>query len=272
MFFEDGVRALLWDPFTKLFQRELPLRPQANGAPDGFIFHLSRCGSTLVSRSFAEAHSTLVLSEPPSLDAMVQSGRTDWLQWMAAALGQSRSAEQTRFFIKLDAWHIRSMSMFREAFPDVPWIFIYRDPMEVMASQMQQPGLHTAPGVMNPEALGMRPEDVTALTRQQWCARVLEGFLVEALRHRGDPKGMFVEYRELPGAICGKIMSHFELRLTPEDEARVRAATLIDAKNPGMVFTGDREEVRQQAESFAQDPSLDRLRGLYRELLDGGAA
>jgi len=58
-----------------------------------------------------------VLSEPPLLDAMVQSGRVEWLQWMVAALGQSRSMEQTRFLIKLDAWHIRSMDLFRAAFP-----------------------------------------------------------------------------------------------------------------------------------------------------------
>jgi len=271
-FFEESVRVLLRDPFTKLFRRELPLRPQEGVAPDGFIFHLSRCGSTLISRSLAAAHSTLVLSEPPLLDAMVQSGRVEWLQWMVAALGQSRSMEQTRFLIKLDAWHIRSMDLFRAAFPDVPWIFVVRDPLEVMASHARQPGLHTAPGAMNPEALGMRAEDITGLTRHQWCARVLEGFLSEALRHRDDPQGIFVEYGELPGAICGKIAGHFGLALTPEDEDRVRAATVPHAKNPQATFDDDHERKRKQMESFALDSGLERLRSLYRELLQTSAA
>lgn len=265
-FFEESVRALLRDPFTKLFQRDLPLRPQESGAPDGFIFHLSRCGSTLISRSLAAARSMLVLSEPPPLDAMVRTGRPDWLRWMAAALGQSRSAEQTRFVIKLDAWHIRSMEMFRAAFPDVPWIFVYRDPLEVMASHALRPGLHTAPGAMDPAILGMRVEDITGLTRQQWCAGVLEGLLTEALRHRHDPKGLFVDYGELPGAICGKIADHFGLVLTPEDENRVLAATVPHAKDPQTTFARDSEEKQRQMEHLAQDAALENLQRLYHEL------
>ncbi len=232
-FFEDSVRTCLRNPFTALFQREMPLGPpDAPIRPQGFIFHMSRCGSTLISRSLAAAESTLVMSEPAPLDDIIQENRPEWLEWIVSALGRARAETQTSYLIKLDSWHIRALPMFRAVFPEVPWIFVYRDPFEVLVSQLRQPGLQASPGAMDPAILGLDAADITGLTRLQWCARVLDGFMSAALSFRDDPKGIFVNYLELPGAISGKIARHFGLELTSSDEARVEAATLRDAKNP----------------------------------------
>ena len=265
-FFEDTVRALLRNPFTHLFRREIPLGPVPPVRPDGFIFHLSRCGSTLISRSLAAAESTLVLSEPPPLDAMVQTKRPEWLEWLVSALGQARGPKQNRYAIKLDSWHIRSFAMFRAAFPEVPWIFVYRDPLEVLVSQLRRPGLHASPGAMDPAIVGMSVGDITGLTRQQWCVRVLEGFMTAALENSDDPLGMFVDYRELPGAIGGKIARHFGLELTRDDEARVDAATRMDAKNPMTEFASDGEAKLTQMDCLVPDAGIEKLRDLYRRL------
>jgi len=270
-FFEDSVQECLRSPFISLFRRQMPLGPGAPVRPDGFIFHMSRCGSTVISRSLAAAQSTLVLSEPAPLDEIVRTNRPDWLQWIVSALGQSRGPDQTRYLIKCDSWHIRKLSMFRAVFPDTPWIFVYRDPVEVLVSQLRRPGLQASPGAMDPAALGMRTEDITGLTRQQWCVRVLEGFMTAALNFRDDPKGIFVDYGELPGAIGGRIAKHFGLELTAEDEARVEAATRLDAKNPHLEFTGDHEEKRKSAESLVPEPVLETVKNLYAELRGRGA-
>ena len=89
-FFEDEVRSRLFDPFTKLFSREMPLPPGPKVRPDGFIFHLSRSGSTLISRSLAAAESMLVLSEPPPVDEIVRMKNPEWLEWIVSALGRAR--------------------------------------------------------------------------------------------------------------------------------------------------------------------------------------
>jgi hypothetical protein len=52
---------------------------------------------------------------------------------MVAALGQARAGE-TRLFLKLDCWHMRDLPLFRRAFPNTPWVFLYRDPVEVLVS------------------------------------------------------------------------------------------------------------------------------------------
>ncbi len=264
-FFEDDVRERMRDPFTNLFRREMPLLPGPDHRPDGFIFHLSRCGSTLISRSLAAAESIFMLSEPPPLDAIVQANRPEWLEWIVSALGQARRPG-TRYVIKLDSWHIRSLRLFGAVFPDVPWIFVYRDPLEVLVSQLLRPGIHASPGAMEPSILGMEARDIVGLSRQQWCARVLENFMRAALAIRDDPKAMFIDYRELPQAICSRIARHFRLELSGEDEARVAAATRLDAKNPLAEFAGDHEEKRRRVESLAPDATLETLQMLYGEL------
>jgi hypothetical protein len=267
-FFQDCVSRCMGTPFTNLFRREMPLRALEPVRPDGFIFHMSRCGSTLVSRSLAAAESTYVMSEPPPLDAIVQmsGGReNEWLEWMVSALAQARRPNQTSYLIKLDSWHVRELAWFRAVYPDAPWIFVVRDPLEVLVSLLHAPGLHASPGAMDPAVLGMRQEDITGLSRQQWCMQVLEGFLTAALRFHDDPKGLFVDYRELPGAICGKIARHFGLGLSPEDIARATAAMLFDAKHPEGEFIGDHDEKRKRIDSLSPDAGIERLLALYRE-------
>lgn len=265
-FFEDSVRVCRRNPFVALFQREMPLTAGPRVRPAGFIFHMSRCGSTLVSRCLAAAESTLVMAEPAPLDQIVQANNPEWLDWIVSALGGARTEKQTHYLIKADSWHVRSLSLFRAVFPDVPWIFVYRDPLEVLVSLLRQPGRQASPGLMDSAILGLRAEDVRTLTRQQWCARVLEGFMAAALAFREDPKGMFVSYRELPGAICGRIAEHFGLRLDTEDEARVQSVAVLDAKNPAFTFERDSEAKQFQGQSLQSDPILGALQSLYQRL------
>lgn len=265
-YFQESVRICLRDPFTALFQREMPLREGTRVQPDGFIFHMSRCGSTLVSRSLAAAEAVLTIAEAEPLDKVVQSRSPDrgkWLEWLVSALGGPRAA-QRKYLIKLDAWHIRSLPLFRAVFPDVPWIFVYRDPLEVLVSLLSKPGMQACPGLMDPAIFGLRDED-RSLTRQQWCIRVIESFMTAALQFRGDPKGLFVDYNELPGAICASIAPHFGLRLTGDDEARVRAAALIDAKNSWKIFESDIETKQKTIRSLEPEPAIASLESLYRE-------
>jgi hypothetical protein len=244
----------------------MPLRPATPIRPQGFIFHLSRCGSTLISRSLASLESTLVMSEPEPVDEVVQANRPEWLEWIVSSLGQARVGSEARYLIKLDSWHIRALPMFRAVFPGTPWIFVYRDPLEVLVSHLSRPGRQALPGAMDPSILGMRLADITGLTRLQWCMQVLENFMNAALSFRDDPQGMFVDYRELPGAVCGRIAKHFGLELNAEDEARIREAARADAKNPWAEYIDDREIKRQAIESLAPGVDLSALKDLYRQL------
>jgi len=121
-------------PLADLADRAGPL---PGLAPSGLIFHMSRCGSTLVCQMLAACGANIVVSEPPPIDAIVRSGmggadRVTSLRAMSGAISHVRSDGETRYFIKLDSWHARALPLFRWAFPATPWVFLYREPAAVM--------------------------------------------------------------------------------------------------------------------------------------------
>ena len=61
--------------------------------------------------------------------------RIEWLRGVVSALGQPRLGTEKHLFIKFDAWKVLDLPLIRRAFPAVPWIFLYRDPVEVLTSQ-----------------------------------------------------------------------------------------------------------------------------------------
>lgn len=226
-FFEDSVRSRLRGPWTRFSRRSAPL--DVSAAPrrlKGLIFHVSRCGSTLVSQML-KAAGYRVIAEAPMVDDALRT-RPAWLPALSAALEAD--------FLKLDAWHIHRMDEFRAVFPGTPWIFLHRETSEVVASHRRRPGMHALPGAMDPEALRMTFEDVTSLGQDAWIERVIGKIRASSERHRADPAGLFVDYRELPDAAWAAVARHFRLELSAAQLERMRDASRHDAKTPGALF------------------------------------
>jgi hypothetical protein len=142
-FFEASMLRCRSKPFNRVFRYATPidalagwLRDNPGVAPTGFVFHMSRCGSTLLSQMLAAMPRTGIPEASP-IDAVVQARLTRpdldlaqhaaWLRWIIGALGQARSGEERHLFVKLDSWHALALPLFRLAFPTVPWIFLYRE-------------------------------------------------------------------------------------------------------------------------------------------------
>lgn len=275
-FFEDTIRVALRNPFARAFRHQTHIPAASGPAPSGFIFHMSRCGSTLISQMFAALPRVVMLSEAPAIDDVIQGAsaenQTECLRSVLAALGQRRRGTEEHYIVKLDAWHIHSLPLIRAAFPDTPWIFVYRDPLEVLVSQLRCPGKLAAPGAMDPAALGLRFEDITALTREAWCVRVLAGFLRAALEFRDDRNGLFLNYRQLPEAVWEIVSKHFGIHLRDYEMARMREAARSDAKTPSRPFREDSDDKRREAPAAIQDLSARVLKPLYLELEAIGTA
>src|SRR5215470_16817888 len=82
-------------------------------APTGFIFHSSRCGSTLLSNACGAITDAIVLSEPPAVDKLIARFITDadeqgtkeklysiFLRGVVKALAQRRTGRERYLFIK----------------------------------------------------------------------------------------------------------------------------------------------------------------------------
>jgi len=275
-FFEQTAARLLQHPANLLFRHKTEMRLLGEvyqshrvPAPKGFIFHLSRCGSTLISQMLAANERNHVVSEARPIDQVVraavpESMRIDWLRWMLNAFGRARPG--TDLFVKFDAWHVLDLRLILQAFPEVPWIFVYRDPVEVMVSQRRERGVQMVPGMLDPVMFGLDPRELWITRLDEYCARVLARLCESALEHHTLGGGMLLNFSELPGAVESQVVPFFGARRSESELALMREAAQFDAKRPGLPFEHDTAtkqaeadlEIRELAEKIA-GPAYARL-------------
>lgn len=279
-FYEDTVRRVASRPFSLAFRTRTGLDTLIAGAaaeetlsPDGFIFHMSRCGSTLAAQVLAAVPDHVVVSEPPPLDAVIQWATTSGapfdlqvsaLRAIVAALGRNRTGSLRRYFLKLDAWHILSLPLFRAAFPDTPWVFLYRDPEEVMMSHLRMPGLHFAGGGMM--TLGLDSDPGANASIEEHGARVLAQTLRVAAQYYPLGGGMLVDYVGLPDAMDIAIPGHFGFTPDAGERTAMAVAKSRDAKEPDRVFQPDSERKRAEVTLVVADVVARHLRAPYAQL------
>lgn len=259
-FFEDAVRRARRLPLNRLLPVRTPLARFAEAMPDGaacrpagLVFHLSRCGSTLVAQMLSAVPQQVVISEAPPLDAIVElreAGRlagdgTAELRAMVAALLRDRHGDRRVGVVKLDCWHMLAWEMFAAAFPDVPFVFLYRDPVEILVSHARRPGSQTVPGLVphlcDGQADMVDPADFGArlLGRiAEVAADAVVAGRVTALR-----------YDRLPDAVFDRILPAFGIAPDDAERRAMQAAGTRDAKAPDAPFADDR--AAKQAEATA---------------------
>ncbi len=250
--FEGSVRRMGMRPLSRVYRTRTDLAALIAGAaqedtlePDGFVFHMSRCGSTLVAQMLAAVPHHVVASEAAPIDDMLQwavsSGvpldhQVAALRAIVAALGRNRTGAARRYFLKLDAWHIFALPLFRAAFPDTPWIFLYRQPEEVVVSHVGMPGVHFVTGMLSvTEAIA----DDSIASMEGRGAAVLARYLDAAVEHFPSGRGMLVNYTELLAAMRSVIPAHFGFSPDSDEQAAMLAATTRHSKAPDQTFSDD---------------------------------
>ncbi|RON02894.1 sulfotransferase family protein [Pseudomonas brassicacearum] len=272
-FFRDAVDEALRLPFNQAFRRQTPLSRLSDWqtispglAPSAFIFHASRCGSTLICQMLAQLDNHIVISEPPPLDALLRSAlppaeRNAAIRGLLSAYGQPRRGVEQRLVIKLDAWNIGELKRLRECFPETPWLFVYRDPLEIAVSHLRRPGLHMVPGLIGASAL----DDGAAFEgREDFIARRLGELLQLGVEHCREFSGLAVNYRELPGAMEGRLAAFFALNT--EQQTLVFSAVNQHAKQPVETFVADSEGKQREASPLLRERVECWVHGPYEAL------
>ncbi len=280
-FFDQTIERCLCDPFSLLFRQQTPIgilaqlhdaRPGLE--PTGFIFHMSRSGSTLISQLLAALPRNIVISEAPPIDATVRANSTlaevsdeqriAWLRWMVSALSQPRLGEQ-HVFVKFDAWHILELPLIHRAFPRVPWLFSYRDPIEVMVSQLAHRGAHLVPGVIAPHFFDIDPITVWTMEPEEYCARVLAALCQAALQHHGNG-GLLINYKQLPQTVWTTISEFFGVNYSAAEMETMKAKTKRNSKDPSAAFQSDSTEKQQKATESMREAASVWLNPVYEKL------
>jgi hypothetical protein len=224
------------------------------GHPAGFIFHISRCGSTLAARMLSALKSHRVLSEPQPFDGIVCARLNNpsvkikdqilWLKGLMKSFGQRTDPSLRHLFIKFDSWHAMALPLIRRAFPQVPVLFLYRDPVEVLVSHRRIPGRHMVPGLIAPEWFGGSLNDIRKMNLTEYGVWVLAR-LFQAARAQADSAGMsMLNYARLPEALWA--IDPFGLDFTSPEIRAMKAVSRFDSKNPLERFKKD-SGAKQQA-------------------------
>src|SRR5262245_17455580 len=129
-------------------------------SPSGFILHSSRCGSTLVANACRALKASHVIAEAPLIDKLITRFFTDastgspkellylvLLRAAVSALGQRLNGDKSLYFVKLACTSTLQIRRVRRIWPDVPFVFLYRDPVEVIVSNLK-----SIPDWMRPES------------------------------------------------------------------------------------------------------------------------
>ena len=159
-------------------------------APAAFIFHASRCGSTLVTQMLSCIEGCRCISEPPAMDhllARLLSGparpdRLELLRGLVAAFGQAGAGDR-HLFIKFDSWHVAALPLLREAFPGVPCWFLHRDPADIMRSHQRERGSQMVPGLVDLTPFCLQPSGIPVWDLDGYAAAVLGGIFHIAADH-----------------------------------------------------------------------------------------
>ncbi len=263
-FHDDQIDIRFSEPFNLLFRRQTPIELLGDIyecgrgiAPTGFIFHVSRCGSTLVSQMFAALRKNIVISEASVSDKIIRADtlfpnvsieqKITWLRWLFNALAQKRFTEEENFFVKFDSWSVLDLSLIEAAFPNTAWIFMYRDPVEVIVSNLRQPGMQMIPGAVEAIFPKMSLIEILQLSTEERFARTIGAFCEAALEKAGSPNGKFINYNQLPKIVTNEICRHFGVSFTDEEIEKMNRSSKFHAKTPQVEFKSDSAAKRKEA-------------------------
>lgn len=235
-------------------------------APDAFIFHVSRCGSTLLTQLLASLPQCIVMSEPPIIDSVLRlhhdQGAPDAtvavLRQVIGAMGQRRTGQEQHFVIKFDCWHIHSLALLRAAFPETPCLFLYREPQAVLASHQRQRGPQMVPGLIHPALLTLPARSTEPGDLDAYTSLVLESFYSAAQAHAAAGRIELVNYSQLPEIVFSDLLHKLKIDCSAPQREAMRQRSQFHSKYTGNAYRGD---ARAQQE--------DRLAALAARLTSG---
>lgn len=240
--------------------------------PAGFIFHLSRCGSTLVSGCLAEISNTCVLSESPLLtEIMLDDSLTEkekqYLLPQLIHLQGCTSRSKYQVIIKWNAWDIFFWPLIRALYPKVPVVLLVRDPVEILASHQRSAGRHMA----GEKSLShLSPAFSIGVQENMLDLRinVLDQLINKMLQVTAGNHALVVDYAQLISMKIIDIARFFGVTVTAEEREHIGRRMQVHSKEHHRPFAGD---VQQKRQSFHPDETTkinNYLRSNYQELIN----
>ena len=262
---------------TKAYDKSLKLQNRSDVRamdPTGFVFHESRVGSTLVANSLTAMNpaANRVYSESNPINNALKSDNPQLFRDVVYLMGRTNRIEEVNMFFKVSSIGSKRISVMREAFPETPWIFVYREPVQTMMSHLDPAKVDVQKNgrimAVCTRARRSPPRDlydlveqqgrrVDELSDQEFCAAHLASLCESALRElkKSNHHGKAVEYDGLIDKLLDDIIpNHFGV--TVDDKARQRvfevSKTYSKAKTRSVDVNWVEDSEKKEAHSTSE--------------------
>jgi hypothetical protein len=263
----------LFTEFDALLQLEKSLD---SVEPTGFIFHSSRCGSTLLANACRAITNSIVLSEANAIDKLIARFITDgdgvkeslysiFLRDVIRALGQRRNGDEQHLFVKFACCSFAQIERIQRIWPRVPWVFLYRDPIETIVSNLNDvpPWLLDNDRRVLASITGVSPHTITEMSLEELCARTIGSFYAKA-QTLANENCLLLNYNQLSVPVISSVLNFFKVSPSTEELNKIARACSVYSKEASgtRAFSADAgakqklasDRVREAAAAWAIEP------------------
>mmetsp|Transcript_19420 Transcript_19420/g.48390 ORF Transcript_19420/g.48390 Transcript_19420/m.48390 type:complete len:486 (+) Transcript_19420:135-1592(+) len=258
-------------------------------------FHESRCGSTLVANSMIamdpKKHRSYSESSPPirafnicedDFSHCTEKQAVNIFRDTVYLMSRTDDHHEERVFFKFQSATSRRISTFQKAFPEVPWMYVYRDPVQVMMSHVKDDkSLKRAICTKTRKHPPKTIEDIAKrhgrggaqeLEASEYCAAHLAQLTESAVRNLND-MAIPVEYDQLPGMLWEKIFPRiFGRDLEQFEVDNLKKISGVYSKGTNTAKKGEFKSDSEQKEAKASDEVKKAAKEFLTESFDQLAA
>lgn len=238
-----------------------------------FIFHMSRCGSTLATQMLSTSNKFFVLSEPPIVNTLLDPHlvlppgveKMQVLQSVVSAMEACKPKGVEITVLKFRSWNTLFQEEILSKFPDTDWIYLHRNGLEVLESVLTKP-----PGWLRSRhtyaqdfahMLNIEREELERLSDAEYSVRMLGKFCSVAAEHKSS-RSRFLDYHEIISSLPHVVSQEWGTQLSPFEKDVMLERTLTHSKDleRATMFTPDgaikrsgaTEEQRALVESYVE--------------------
>jgi hypothetical protein len=237
------------DVLRRAWMDESPVQPA------GLIFHVSRCGSTLVSNALRHASGVTTVAEAQPFQKLIESTIRPSAVWqqrslellpaMTSVFSRYRTSGERKIVVKCGIREIAALPSLRRVWPRVPVLILIRDPTEVVVSNLQRPARWLLGHGQHVTWFGQSPPHGEFEQEADFVAWVFGRFCATA-KGVTDQLCKIIDYEDLtPDAVCN-VAQFFGLNFSSQGEIDVGETFLFHSK-ARQPFVRDSEEKHRAA-------------------------
>jgi hypothetical protein len=258
-----------------------------SSCPAGIVYHISRCGSTLISNALRLADDAIIISEAIAVNNLLspylpnigiaQTGqrisRTDLLKLLACLYASQFSSAPQKLILKLSSWNLLCAAMINSVWPATPIVAVIRNPVEVAVSQFADDHGWLSLKRRDPDQAARlfgcwSSSRIAAMSDAEFCARVIGLYL--GLIEQMPGVSALVSYDDLSSETVLNVMRIFDLSCKSDCVQCSLSSVFARHSKNGLrqeLFVNDgarkqtmaTEELREYIHRYAA-PSYDRLK------------